>query len=397
MEDYDIVIIGAGPGGSACAKVAAENGAKVLLVEKRNEIGVPKRCGEGLSLAAFKRINLKPEGPWLKQSIKGAFVFSPSGKKVAAYYPEEAGYVIERKIFDKWLAEQASYAGAKVLAGTRATGIIKEGNKITGVKLKDISGEFEVRAKVVIAADGVESLVARWVGINSGHVLKDTCSGAQFEMSNVDLEDPHMLEIYMGNEIAPGGYIWVFPKGDRVANVGIGTRYDFTKGKTAYQYLREFVDSHPSLSKGSILEVNAGCIPVGGPMKEISTDNFMIIGDAAHQVNAIHGGGIGEAMKAGQIAGEVAAKAIKTSDCSAEALKEYSVRWYEERGDKLTKIVKLRTVVEELKDKEFDYLADQLSGEDIIGLAGAKGYAKFAKMLAKKPSLLRFVPRLVKK
>jgi len=397
MESYDIVIVGAGPGGSACAKSAAENGARVLLVEKRKEIGAPKRCGEGLSLAAFKRIDLKPEGEWLKQSIKGAFVYSPSGKRVAAYYPNEAGYVIERKIFDKWLAEQASYAGAKVLAGTRATSLVKEGGKITGIKIKDNEGETEVEAKLIVAADGVESLVARWAGLKTTHALADTCSGAQFEMSNVDLEDPHMLEMYMGNEIAPGGYIWVFPKGDKVANVGIGTRHKFAKGKTAYQYLKEFVDSHPNLSKGSILEVNTGCIPVGGPMSGIVADNLMVIGDAAHQVNAIHGGGIGEAIRAGQIAGEVASKCVKSGDCSAAVLKEYETKWYEERGNRLAKLVKLRAVVEELKDKELDYLADQLSGEDIIGLAGAKGYAKFAKILAKKPSLLRFIPRLVKK
>jgi digeranylgeranylglycerophospholipid reductase len=395
MENYDIVIVGAGPGGSSCAKTAAENGLNVLLIEKRKEIGAPKRCGEGLSLAAFKRINLKPEGDWLKQSIKGAFVFSPSGKRVAAYYPDEAGYVIERKIFDKWLAEQASYAGAKVLAGTRATALIKEDGKIKGLKIKNNDGEAEVKAKIVVAADGVESLVARWAGIRTNHTVADTCSGAQFEMSDIDIEDPHMLELYMGNEIAPGGYIWVFPKGDKLANVGIGTRYNYAKGKTAYQYLKEFVDSHPNLKKGSILEVNTGCIPVGGPLKELSADNLLIVGDAAHQVNAIHGGGIGEAIKAGQIAGEVAAKCIKSRDCSASALKEYDIKWYEERGNRLTKLVKLRAVVEQLKDKELDYLADQLSGEDIIGLAGAKGYAKFAKILAKKPSLLRFVPKLI--
>ena len=395
--EYDIVIVGAGPGGSACAKTAAENGMKVLLVEKRKEIGSPKRCGEGLSLAAFKRINIKPEGAWLRQSIKGAFVFSPSGKRVDAYYTDEAGYVIERKMFDKWIAEQASYAGAKILAGTRATGLIKEGEKITGIKIKNLDGEFNVKAKIIVAADGVESLVARWAGMQTGHKVADSCSGAQFEMSNIDLEDPHMLEIYMGNGIAPGGYIWIFPKGDRLANVGIGTRYNFAKGKTAYQYLKEFVDSRPNLSKGSILEINTGCIPVGGPLKDISADNLMVVGDAAHQVNAIHGGGIGEAMKAGQIAGEVAAKCIKQGDCSALALKEYDRRWDEERGERLSKLVKLRTVVEELTDKELDYLADQLSGEDIIGLAGAKGYMKFAKILSKRPKLLRFVPRLMGK
>ncbi|MFH1425027.1 MAG: NAD(P)/FAD-dependent oxidoreductase [archaeon] len=390
--EYDVVVVGAGPGGSSTAKYCAAAGLDTLLVEKRKEIGAPKRCGEGLTVGGMKRVGLKPEPEWARQKIMGAIMFSPSLKRVDIEYKPYGGYVIERKIFDKRLAELAAENGAKVQAGVRATGLIKNGNQVTGVKLSGYDGVWDVKAKVVVAADGVESLVGRWAGLNTKHLLQDTCSGAQFEMCNIDPISEDQLEVYMGNEIAPGGYIWIFPKGKHVANVGIGTRG--TNGSALY-YLKKFIQSKDNLKKGSILEINTGNIPVGGPVDQLSTDGLVLVGDAAHQVNAVHGGGIPESMRAGEIASKTIKRAIDANDYTRNTLKQYDEEWFAIEGKRLKRVAIMKSVIEKLSDKDLDYLAEHLSGDQILDITRASQFTLLAKIFGKRPSLLKHVPKLL--
>ena len=393
MESYDILVIGAGPAGSSVAMAAAKSGLSVLVVEKRAEIGSPKRCGEGLSKSALGRMGLEPDSSWIRRTILGASAYAPNGKKITADYKGPEGWVIERKVFDKWLAKKAAEAGAKVLAKTGAVSLVRKAGKISGAVLESNGQRREVQAKIVIAADGVESKMAREAGIDTTLRLVDVASGVQFEMAGVDI-DPDRIELYFGNEIAPAGYAWIFPKGKNEANVGIGVRKPWAK-KTAIEYLNDFVESKPGLKKGSIVEVNGGGVPVGGLMQEMVMDNFMVVGDAAHQVNPIHGGGIGESFVAGRIAAEVAAKAIRKGDCSKSSLSEYNRLWWKERGEKLQKLVKLREVTESLTDEELNWLAEYLQGEDLIELARSSGFRKLAFLLMKKPRLIKLAKKLL--
>lgn len=392
-ENYDCVVAGAGPAGSTFARIAAEKGLSVLLLEKRNEIGVPKRCGEGLSKNSLAKGDIKPDKEWIRQEIKGTYMYSPSGKRLGVDYKKTVGYAIDRKVFDKWLAFKAADAGAEVYSGARVTSLIKDGNKTKGVNVKHLDETSAINSSIVIAADGVESKVARWAGINSTNKLSDICSGVQFEMGNLELENPHMLEFYLGNEIAPGGYVWVFPKGKNTANVGIGIRAN--KGGRAIDYLKKFIDARPNLKKGSIIEVNGGGVPVGEPLEQLVSDGLMIVGDAAHQVNAIHGGGIGEAMLSARIAAKAAKKAAEQNDFSKAMLQEYEKEWSSTEGNRLKKIVRLREIVESLTDEELDFLAGELTGENIIQLTKANKFKILTKVFAKNPKLIRFMPKLL--
>ncbi len=389
---YDVVVIGAGPGGSNAARTAAEEGLDVLLIEKRQEIGAPKRCGEGLSVGGIKNLGLTPDPRWAINEIRGASVYAPNGKRISVRYPETIGYVLERKIFDKHLAMNAARAGAKVLARTVATGLIMENGFVKGVRYSRFGEEIETEAKIVVAADGVESKVARWAGINTTNKLMDIDAGFQYEMV-VDLEEPDMLELYFGAKIAPRGYVWIFPKGEDVANVGIGIG-----GKeqgVAKKYLDAFIESRPDLKRGSILEVNAGGIPVGDPVDKLATNGLMIVGDAAHQVNAIHGGGIHEASVAGMIAGKVAAEAIQEGDVSEARLMEYEHLWREKRGKILHKIVKLRQAIEKLSDDDLNMLAEKLTGQDLVDFANGKNFMKLAKIMMRRPRLVSIAKGLL--
>ncbi len=394
METYDVIVVGAGPGGSGAAKAAAEKGLRVLMVEKRQEIGSPKRCGEGLSKSSAGRMGIEPRPEWVRQTIKGATCYAPSGKLVRVDYREgPEGWVIERKIFDKYLAELAVRAGARVMARTEVTGLLEEDGIISGAELETSGRKWKVKAPLIIAADGVESTVARMAGVDTTLKLSDIASGAQFEMAGIDI-DPDRIELYFGNEVAPGGYVWIFPKGKGVANVGIGVRRPFAK-KPALEYLRDFIESRPGLRKGSVLEANSGGVPVGGLMENMVRDNMIIVGDAAHQVNPIHGGGMAEAWVGGRLAGELAAEAREAGDFSEAFLSIYNERWWKERGNMLNKVLKLRMAVECLNDDDLNWLAENLDGESLVDFSKAKGFSMLAKLLMKRPALISVARKLV--
>jgi digeranylgeranylglycerophospholipid reductase len=388
-SEYDIVVIGAGPAGSTAARFAAESGAKVLMVDKHREIGSPKRCGEGLGIKAFKDFGIPIDKRFLNREIYGSIVYAPNGKEVTIRYDHLMGYVIERKMFDKYLAAEASRKGVKVVAETEAS-LLKKGEKLVGVKLKRLGEEIEVRSKIVIAADGVESQISRHMGLNTVVSPHEMDSCFEYEMSGIDISESDMLHLFVGTDIAPRGYVWIFPKDDDRANVGIGIAGDAKM--TAKHYLDKFIAERPALAKGSILEVNVGSVPVGGFLNDMVKDNFLVVGDAARQVNPIHGGGINEAMVSGRIAGKLAAKAASKADMSI--LKEYNSEWWSIRGDKLQKVLKVRNFTEKLDDDDLNYLATIWSGEDLVEMTRGNNKTAFKKIIAH-PKLLKWVKDLI--
>lgn len=391
--EVDIAVIGLGPAGSSVALACAKAGLRVLALDRRQEIGSPVQCGEGLSRSSLERMGIDVDMRWVNQEIMGARVYAPNEKSIVIDYEGPEGWVIERKIFDKMLAKMASTAGATVIAKTNVLCLLKENGKVSGIRLRHHDNEYDVKARIVIAADGVESKLAREAGINTTLKLIDVCTCAQFEMSGIKI-DSKRIEFFFGNEIAPGGYAWIFPKGKDHANVGIGIRFPFAKD-SALNCLKSFIRSRPGLRKGSIVETNCGAVPVGGFLDRMVADNFMVVGDAARHVNPIHGGGISEAFVGGRIAGEVAASAIKSNDTSEKVLKEYERLWWGERGNKLKKILKLREVIESMTDEDLNWLAEYLQGEDLVDLAKGSGLKRLAKILMKKPRLLKFARKLL--
>ncbi len=391
-ENYDVVVAGAGPGGSSVSKNLARKGVKVLMLEKRQEIGSPKRCGEGLTFSTEKIIGKVPSR-CIAQTINGAKIYSPSGKSVMIDFGENMGYVVERKVFDKWLAFEAVRAGARVRAKAEVTDIIKKDGFVKGVTANIDRKEHKISSKVVVAADGVESIISRKAGLETANQLVNLDSGYQYEMAGLNMEDNHKIILYFGTEVAPRGYVWIFPKGRDVANVGIGTAM---ADRPAKYYLDAFIENNPKIfGKSGIIEVNAGGIPVGGFLKNMVLSGFLAVGDAAHQVNPIHGGGLKEATIAGQIAADVISKCISNNDVSQKALSEYNKRWWEERGKKLKNVEKLRQVTEKLSDKDLNMLADVLKGDHLIEFSRGNKLAILAKILMRNPKLILLARHLV--
>ncbi|MCW4017898.1 MAG: NAD(P)/FAD-dependent oxidoreductase [Candidatus Bathyarchaeota archaeon] len=385
----DVAIIGAGPAGTCCAKRLAENGYSVKVFEKRAEIGAPKRCGEGLSEASQSFVDKIPDR-CIAQKMRGARLYAPNGRYVDVIL-KEGGFILERKVFDKWLAEEAVKAGASVQANTFVSSLIKDDRGyFAGVKGEFMGNEFDEKARVVVCATGAESPIRNQaLGVFSKVDLVDSC--IQYEMTNVDMISD-FIHIYLSSVLAPRGYVWVFPKGEHRANVGLGI---VPQEKKPGEYMQKFFKEHPEISKGSIIEANAGCVPVGGMVKDMVTNGFVLCGEAANHVNPIHGGGIKEAVISGQMAADVIGECLKKNDVSKKALSKYNEDWWEERGNHLKRVEKLRETLEKLADQDLNDLVDALKPDDIIEFARGAKLSILGKILMRKPRLVSIARHLL--
>jgi digeranylgeranylglycerophospholipid reductase len=388
-DEYDVIVVGAGPGGSIAARTAAEE-CDVLLLEKRQEIGSPVRCAEGVKKAGLEKF-IQPDEKWISGEPKCARIYSPDGTMVELSEElagDEVGYVLERKLFDRELAKSAARAGAHVTVRTRATGLIMHDDTVQGVKINRLGEDFDIRAKVVIGADGVESKVGRWAGINTTLKLKDIGSCAQYHMANVDASEDY-CDFYLGSPVQ-GGYAWVFPKGGRTANIGLGIVASRLNGKRPIDYLDEFASK--VAPGGQPVELVVGAVPSSDDLKSTIANGLMLVGDAAHHCDPLTGGGVINAMEGGKIAGDVATKAVRQNDASTKVLAEYETTWRASFGEKLKRNYKVKEFFVNLPNEDFNKLARSIQGAKIEEMTSA-GFLKH--LLKANPKLLFSIRHLL--
>ncbi len=359
--DYDVIVVGAGPAGSISAKTCAEKGLDVLLIEKRQEIGVPVRCAEGVG----KEIEMlvKIDKRFISAEIEKAKIITPNNATIelsADKAGNEVGYVLERKIFDRYLAKLASKAGAEVRVKTSAIGLERE-NGCVKLKIRSIGEVEEVKARIVIGADGIESKVAKWAGIDTTLKLDEIESCVQYLMTNIEFEE-NTTYFWIGKKFAPGGYIWLFPKGEDAANVGIGIMPKMSE-KSAKILLDKFV--RENFPDGNITEIVIGGVPVKGAIETAVADNVMLAGDSARHADPLTGGGIINGMRAGYLAGITAYEAIEAGDYSASFLRKYDERWKNDFGKTLERNKKIQEKLIKMDDETLNKLARSLEGKRI--------------------------------
>jgi digeranylgeranylglycerophospholipid reductase len=348
---YDVLVIGGGPAGALAAKTAVEKGLSACIVEKRPAIGAPVRCAEGIGKEALLEF-IEPDPRWISAEMTGAGIVAPDGffmKLNSAMAGSKVGYVLDRKFFDRELVWKAAEAGADVAVKARASAPIMEKGFVKGAKISAGGKITDVKAEVVIAADGVESKFSKWCGIDTTVPVREIMSSVQYVMADIDI-DPHATIFYLGNDVAPEGYLWIFPKGNRTANVGIGISGKKSgEGHRAKDYLDKFVAK--TFPDGKTIEYIPGGVSVCRPLDCTVADGLLITGDAARVVDPLTGGGIYNAMFTGRLAAEVAADCIGKGDVSKKCLMAYDKAW---RASKMGKAIERNYHIKEYLIKQPD-------------------------------------------
>ena len=309
MEEVDVLIVGAGPAGSTTARYCAGKDSEVVMIDRRNEIGYPVQCGEFLP-DTKEMYDIFPKSLELEElfdihdslvagTVDAIDLVSPGGR---SYRCEFRGKTLDRRSFDKHLANLAAENGARILTNTSFLGF-KDGVANT------TAGDF--RAKVIVGADGPNSRTARAAGMKKPSISYPavTCQAkGQFDQ---------VIKMFFGPR-APGGYAWIIPKRTG-ANIGIGfdPRVLHQTPSDSFRALVEWlgVKSYDGLTMGFV--------PASGPVECTVKGNVMLVGDSAGFPMATNGGGIPTAMIAGRFAGQVIRNNLK----QGLPLVEYESRW----------------------------------------------------------------------
>jgi digeranylgeranylglycerophospholipid reductase len=353
-KEYDVIVVGAGPAGSMAARFAAEQGVSVLMLEKDRDVGYPVRCAEAVSKAGVEEF-IEPDESWIKARINKLSFIAPNGTEAILEIDQKA-YVLERRIFDYELAKSAAKSGAEIVTRAYVNGLIFENNKVAGIKYEFRGEQKELRSKIVIAADGVESRVGRWAGIKTYTDFRDMECCSQITVSNIQV-DPSILYLYFGKDVAPGGYFWVFPKGPDIANIGLGVSGLTGKSKSALAYLNDFMGKN--YPNASILTSIAGGVPCARTLDKISAPGIMLAGDAARQVNPLSGGGIASGMIGGSIAGRIAAESIKQK--KPDHILTYDKAWHKRLGRRHVIFDNIKAGVFNFSDDRFNKIAESFN------------------------------------
>lgn len=339
VDPVDVIVVGAGPAGTAAAQAVAEEGYSVTVFEK-GPLRREKPCGGAVSYRVIKEFDLDVTQKFYERRCLGIFLCSPKNDTILLTdKEEEAGYLVMRETFDHYLVERARKAGAQFRENTYVDPYIENG-KIRGVKTKEATEECDI----VIACDGTPSHFARTLNIYRGNDYNQaTTYQYQMRLDNAEIDEKigNNMEIYFGHEWAPYGYSWIFPK-KGMLTVGNGTWLYAIKKKKANlkTCLDRFMKEHPVASKklehAEILYAQSAMMGFTGIASPIYLDNFMLAGDAAGFVSVPTGEGIYYSMVSGRIAGEVAVEALKVHDTSHQFLKKYKKRTDKKMGADMT-------------------------------------------------------------
>ena len=387
VEEVDVLVVGAGPAGSTAARHAAMGGARTLLIEKRSEIGTPVRCGEGVAKRWLDEVGLEPSKAFIAHEVDGAKVVAPDGTVLVvdeARAGNECGYILERDLFDRHLAKLAAKAGAEIRIRTTAVALLQEDGRVVGARLEGMGRTFDVRAKVVIGADGIESQVGRWAGLERPLKTRDIDACLQYTLVGVT-GDPKLNEFYLGSW-APGGYAWVFWKDTDTANVGLGVNLSKLRDKAETKtYLDRFIAAHPHLATGETLEEVAGMVTVSLPLERTGMPGLLLVGDAARMIDPVTGGGILNGCLSGKYAGELAAHGANDGATGPEMVSTYERTWRARLEESLYRNYlikeKLLTMEDELINRIIRAIAD-------VGLERVSTHEILAALRKKHPELV---------
>ncbi len=358
---YDVVIAGAGPAGLSAAFTAASGGASVLLVEQNSEIGSPTRTSGGSFLRELAELEIPAS---LLHPIQRVRFVSPN-RSAAFAYDQPVMCIMDVRGVYQHLATIAIQAGATVSLATKVLDVLRDGGAVTGVRVETrTKSQVDIGAGVVIDATGYKGHLLRQAGI--GPRIQRFGVGAEFDMFAANCDETEAV-LVVGSQFAPSGYGWVFPWGRHRIRVGVGVIHPHEhpdQNSDPVALLGSFVahayDFGVNLTGAQPIEYHFGLIP--SEMAETFVgDGIIGIGDAAGHASTLVGEGIRWAIKAGRMAGGVAASATKRGDVSAAFLSQFQSEWLRQNGRNLRIANSINRKIVKWDDRKWDERTQLLS------------------------------------
>ncbi|KYK29760.1 hypothetical protein AYK20_00050 [Thermoplasmatales archaeon SG8-52-1] len=394
MLNYDAVIVGGGPIGSYIAGKISEKKFNIALLEKNKEIGIPMKCAGLITPRVFDFLDISKESI-IKNKIKGAIIHSPSGKILKIGGDKVHALAIDRSLFDKEINKKAKEKGVEIFLENKLFSAQRNDNFI---EIKTSKNNY-FKCKLLIGADGPYSKVRSTFNFPSP---KEYLRGIGADIINTNL-DPDFVEIFLGNNIAPGFFAWIIPtdKTGTKARIGLCIRKEAPNSPKFYflKFLNNKLASN-FISNIKIISQFGGDIPFGA-LKRTYDSNILLAGDSAAQVKPTSGGGIYTGLLCAKHCSNVSIEALKKDNFSSQNLKIYHKSWSAEIGRELNLGMKFRKIFNHFSDKYFDKYIEKFQNpkiNEIISKYGDIDYpSKLIKpMLKKTPSLLRLLPTIIK-
>ena len=351
MIDFDVVVVGGGPGGLAAGEAAARSGSSVLILEQGKEIGAPTRTTGGSFVQDLKALGIPDH---LYHMIKSCRFVSPHNTARFEYDDPVTCVMDVRGVF-QFLAERAIDAGARIRLGTIALEPIVENSLVIGVKAKCLANpEFIIRSKVLIDASGYKASMLRHAQIHPGFARFGVGSEYDLYAPNSDQGEAVLV---VGSQVAPAGYAWAFPWGKKRIRVGVGILHTDSNAHPD-EYLDNFVQRSEAfglnLDGAQPVEYHFGLIPSEGLAESFVGNGIMGVGDAAGQPSALVGEGIRWAIRAGRLAGSIAGEAVAERDVSRKFLFRYQDKWKAEYGMNLHIAYEINKKMAQFDDEKWD-------------------------------------------
>ncbi len=386
MKRPDIVIVGAGSAGCVTARRCAELGLRTLLLDRkpRSEVG-QKVCGDEISKSHFEDTGIRsPEDNEISTTIAGADVYPPSmtNELKVRGWTDFDGWTINRLEFGQRLLNEAINAGVQFNDNVHVTGPTVLGDQVTGIQCKEVgeSQEKIIKAKLVVDASGFAATIRNKLEspLIEQNIDKRDVALCYREILRlkVPLAEPEVARVFLGKGIAPNGYAWIFPKGVQEVNAGIGVAGGEGVGSPK-SFFEDFKNRYALLFESTVIDGKGGAVPVRRPLKSLVGNGVAFVGDAALQVNPIHGGGIGAGMRAGVILGEVAREAIARRNLSAKGLWSYNTRYLTNFGKKLAMLEIFRRLLQAVDDEDMNYGFERqlLEAGDLMSANRGEGFS----------------------
>ena len=433
--DYDVIIAGAGVAGMVTAASAAKHSdgnLQILVIDRNSRDEAGKKtstgwiCGDAVSKGSLdyleREVGLRYGKPELERVVRGVVAYSPDHSSKAMFDGE--GYVLNRKLLPQRQLKDAEKLGVEFLFDTSAETLLANEGFITGVHCRSAkdNSTFNKSSKLVVDATGSASRLRTGLPIKS-YIEKEIdkendmeSTGRyiiKFEAGKIDSTffDPNYCIIHLDQRIAPGGYAWVFPKGENKINVGLGIQKrilerrnrELGRKDTLQSLIEEYIKSNPAIRTWKLSETiddkgnekGSWQVPVRRQNDCMVANGYMIVGDAAWMPRPIDAGGIGPAIYASTIAGKVIAETLEAKDASERGLWKFNTEYVKTYGYRMASSEVLRRFLQILSNEDLNYGMKHFLEQDDVDRIIRREHPEFRRVNLGNPArIIWALPRL---